>query len=267
MAEFRGWGGAAIVTGATSGIGLEIARQLAERQMNLILVARSAANLKVLAQNLASSKRITAVPVAYDLSDPQLTEHLPEIFRGIDLEVDLLVNNAGIGVYGPFTAQPAEREAEMIRLNTIAPTVLTKMFLPGMLRRRRGVILNVASTAAFQPTPNLASYAGTKAHLVSMTHSLDTELAGTGVRCQVLCPGTTATNFSKVSGAATHQARRLPEQTAVAVAEAAMRGLDKGQRIIVPGAMNRAHSLASGLLPDSWKARMAASVMRPKRGL
>lgn len=267
MAEFRGWGGAAIVTGATSGIGLEIARALAQRQIHLILVARSAANLKVLAQNLATSHRIQAVPVVFDLSVPDLAERLPEVFRGIDLDVDLLVNNAGIGVYGPFATQSAERDAEMIRLNSIAPTVLTKMFLPGMLRRKRGVIMNVASTAAFQPTPNLASYAGTKAHLVSLTYALDTELSGTGVRCCVLCPGTTATNFQKVSGAATHQARIPPQQTAVAVARVAMRGLDKGQRVIVPGLLNRLHVIASEVLPPSWKSSMAAVVMRPKRGL
>jgi short-subunit dehydrogenase len=267
LATFRGWGGAALVTGASSGIGLELARLLAARQINLVLVARSADNLRILAQKLSAAHRIQAIAVPLDLTDPELPEKLPETFRGIDLEIDLLVNNAGFAVYGPFGNQGAAREAEMIRLNTLAPAVLAAMFLPGMLRRKRGVILNVASTAGFQPLPYFTGYAATKAHLISWSRGLDRELRGSGVRCLVSCPGTAATNFHRVSGAANHQKHPLPQQSAVHVAEGILRGLDRGKPLIVTGLLNRLHATAAGLLPASWKAAMGGVVMRPKRGL
>ncbi|GJM44703.1 MAG: short-chain dehydrogenase [Gemmatimonadota bacterium] len=264
MTEFRGWGGAALVTGATSGIGLEIARALAARQMDLILVARSAGNLRVVSQQLASAHRVRVVPVAYDLSTPDVGSTLGEVFREIDLEIDLLVNNAAFAVYGPFANQGPEREAEMIRLNTIAPTLLTAMFLPGMVRRRRGVVLNVASTAGFAPVPFLGSYAASKAHLISWTHALDTELKGTGVRCSVLCPGSTSTNFQRVSGAAERQRRRFKQQTALEVAEQAMVGLDKGRRVITTSRKHRLHQILSRVVPPGLAASLAMSAMKPK---
>jgi short-subunit dehydrogenase len=261
--EFRGWGGAALVTGASSGIGLEIARLLAERQMDLILVARSIDNLRILAKQLSQAHRIRVVPMGVDLASPDSATSLPEAFRGVDLTVDLLVNNAGIGVYGSFANQGIAREAEMIRLNTVAPTILAGMFLPGMLRRRRGRILNVASTAAFAPVPWLGTYGATKAYLLSWTHALDTELRGTGVRVAVLCPGTTATNFLKVAGTGA-RATEFPARSAADVARDCLRGLDRGERVIVPGALNRMHRAAARVLPAGWSAALAAGVNRPK---
>lgn len=264
MAEFRGWGGAAIVTGASGGIGLELAKLLASRGMDLILVARSADNLRILANRLEQQHRVRAIPLAVDLAAPDAAAALPEAFRDVDLTVDLLVNNAGFGVFGPFGNQGIAREAEMIRLNTIAPTVLTGLFLPGMLRRRRGRILNIASTAAFAPVPWLATYAATKAHLVSWTHALDTELAGTGVRVCVCCPGTVRTRFLEVSGAATMREHALPASQPAHVAEACLRGLDRGRRVVVVGMLNRLHRAAAAVTPPAWAAGIAASVNRPK---
>jgi len=264
MAEFRGWGGAALVTGASGGIGLEIARLLAAREMNLILVARSEDNLHILARQLTAAHRIRAVPIAVDLAAKDGETRLAEALGEIDLTVDLLVNNAGIGIYGPFANQGIAREAEMIRLNTIAPTILTALFLPGMIRRRHGRILNVASTAGFAPTPWLGTYGATKAFLISWTHALDVELRGTGVRVSVCCPGTTSTAFLRVSGAGAQRAQRFPEHTAAYVAKECLKGLDRGQRVIVVGALNKLHHLGTSLLPTSWAASVAGDVNRPK---
>ncbi len=261
--EFRGWGGAALVTGASAGIGLEIARLLAAREMNLILVARSIDNLRILAKQLSQTHRIKVVPLGVDLASPDSAKTLPDAFREVDLTVDVLVNNAGIGVYGPFANQGIAREAEMIRLNTIAPTILAALFLPGMLRRRRGLILNVASTAAFAPVPWLGTYGATKSFLLSWTHALDTELQGTGVRVSVFCPGTTGTNFLKVAGT-DGRANSFPVQSAADAARDCLRGVDRGERVIVPGTLNQLHRAAARILPTAWSASVAKSVNRPK---
>jgi short-subunit dehydrogenase len=133
-----------------------------------------------------------------------------------------------------------------------------------MLRRRHGRILNVASTAAFAPTPWLGTYGATKAFLLSWTHALDTELAGTGVRAQVVCPGTTSTAFLKTSGVATSRENRFPEQSAASVARECIAGLDRGQRVIVVGTLNKVHRAAAALLPASLAASVSGHVNRPK---
>lgn len=257
MAEFRGWGGAALVTGATSGIGLELAKLFAARGMDLILVARSAENLRILSNQLAKTYRVRALSVPMDLSRPDASSRLVEALSSIDLVVDVLVNNAAFGTYGPFAQQGVQRESQMLRLNIATPTELTALFLPGMQRRKRGLILNVASTAGLSPVPFMGTYAASKSYLVSWTHALAEELAGTAVRVAALCPGSTATNFHQVSGAATERARKLPQMTAAEVAAECMKGLDRGKRIIVPGRLNRVHALLAGLLPASFAASIA----------
>ena len=264
MGRFKGWGGAALVTGASAGIGLEIARALAARSMDLILVARSENNLSILARQLQQAHRIKAVPIAVDLASPDGPTRLSAAFAHVDLTVDLVVNNAGIGVYGPFANQGIEREAQMIRLNTIAPTILTALFLPGMVRRRHGWILNIASTAAFAPTPWLGTYGATKAFLLSWTHALDTELAGTGVRASVCCPGTTSTSFLKTSGVSASRENRFPEHSAAAVARECLLGLDRGKRVIVVGTLNKLHRAAAAILPASIAASVSGQANRPK---
>jgi len=264
MPEFRGWGGAALVTGASSGIGLELARGLASRGVDLVLVARSEDKLKALSAQLATAYKVHAIPVAADLSAPDGPAVLMAQLRDVDVTLDILVNNAGIGVYGPFANQGPAREAEMLRLNVAAPTELAAYLVPGMIRRRRGLVLNVSSTAGFAPVPWLGTYGASKAYLVQWTHALADELEGTGVRVAVLCPGTTATNFQSVSGAGARN-RPFPQMTAADVAKQCLRGLDKGKRVIVSGRMNAAHTFFAQLLPPSWASRIARDVNRPKR--
>jgi short-subunit dehydrogenase len=209
---------------------------------------------------------VRAAAIAVDLSDPDGPRRLHEELERIGLPVDLLVNNAGFGVYGRFASQGPEREAELVRLNVQAPVELAARVLPGMIGRGHGVIMNVASTAAFRPVPWIGSYAASKAHLLSWTHALDVELSGTGVRACVLCPGSTETNFHHVSGAAGVQRRNsLGRQTSDQVACEALAGLDRGKRVIVTGLINRLHVGLAQLIPAGLAARLAFMVMGPAR--
>jgi len=267
MGTFRGWGGSALVTGASAGIGRELARGLAARGMDLILVARSGGTLETLAGELCDAHGVRIVTAPCDLSRPSTEAELRDALGdlgGPGERVDLLVNNAAFGIYGRFGCRGADREAEMIRLNLVAPVLLTARFLPGMIRRGHGVVMHVASTAAFAPVPYQGSYAGTKAHLVSWTHALDTELRGTGVRACVLCPGSTATGFHEVSGADEARERQLPRQTAAEVAREGLRGLDRGQRVIVTGRRNRFYAAVARVLPPAWTAAVTERVIRPR---
>jgi short-subunit dehydrogenase len=263
--EFRGWGGAALITGASSGIGLALARQLANRGMHVLLVSRATENLRVLAQRLSSEYKVRAIAIPGDLSTVEGPGNLVKTLSQVELEIDLLVNNAGFGIYGPFANQGPERESEMIRLNVGAPTELAARLLPGMIRRRRGLILNVASTAGFAPVPWIGTYAATKGYVIQWTIALDEEIKGTGVRAAVLCPGTTATNFHQVSGAAKGRKKDLPQQTAAAVAMECLKGLDRGKRVIVTGLLNKLHVAAASTLPAGLAANVAVKVMRPKK--
>jgi short-subunit dehydrogenase len=253
------------VTGASSGIGVELARAFARRGLDLVLTARSAPALAKVAQGLAADHGVRAETVVQDLGATDGPAALAAAVAATGLTVDVLVNNAGFGIYGPFGNQGPEREAAMVRLNVSAPTETAARFLPGMVERGRGLILNVASTAAFAPVPWLGTYAATKAYLLSWTHALDEELRGTGVRAAVLCPGTTESDFHAVSGSAEKQERHLPRQTARDVADEMLRGLDRRKRVIVSGALNRLHAGLAAALPAAFSARMGTGVMRPKR--
>lgn len=267
MSQFEGKGRLALITGASEGIGRELALRLAARGMDLILVARSGDRLHELADELRAAHAVDVTVAPCDLSAvataAELTAALGDLGPAAE-RLDLLVNNAAFGVYGVFANQGADREAEMIRLNLVAPVLLATHFLPGMQQRGRGVILNVASTAAFAPIPYQGTYAATKAHIVSWTHALDTELRGTGVRACVLCPGSTSTGFHEVSGSAKGRERELPQQTAAAVADECMRGLDRGRRVIVTGFKNRLYARMVRVLPPAWAANIVAAAMRPR---
>jgi short-subunit dehydrogenase len=263
---FRGWGGAALVTGASSGIGREIAKQLAGRGMSVILTARSRDALEALSREIRSLHPVRVETICADLCKNDAPQLIEQECRRMGMPIDLLVNNAGFGVYGPFGSQGASREAELVRLNVMAPVELAARFLPGMIERGHGIIYNVASTAAFAPVPWIGSYAATKAHLLSWTHSLDIELQGTGVRAMVLCPGSTETNFHQVSGAAGRQRKNLfPKLSAEDVARQGLEGIDRGKRVVVTGWVNRIHTAIASIVPDAWAAALAFNVMGPAR--
>jgi uncharacterized protein len=236
----------ALVTGASSGIGRELAVLLARDGHDLVAVARDEARLQELARELADAHGARTTVIARDLSAAGGPEAvLSEIRRG-GIEPDVLVNNAGIGVWGFFAGTDLESELEMIRVNVVAVTVLAKGVLPGMLARGSGRILNVASTAAFQPGPLMAVYYGTKAYVLSLSEALSNETAGTGVTVTALCPGPTITEFQKKAGMEqTRLFRSRLVQDARTAAEAGYRGMIRGRRVVVPGIANKV--LAQGV--------------------
>jgi len=227
-----------LVTGASSGIGAELARELARRGHHVTIVARRQDRLRRLAAELGNAE----VGVC-DLADARARA---DLIGAIERSVIGVCNNAGYGTSGAFARLDLGRETEMIRVNAEALHELTGAFLPGMLERGAGAVLNVASIAGMQPLPGLATYAATKAFAVAFSEALHAELVGTGVSCTVLCPGPTATEFSPVAGLGDLE-RRAPSflyASPRAVAQAGVRGMLAGKRTVIPGASNRA--LASG---------------------
>jgi uncharacterized protein len=232
---------AALVTGASSGIGEALARGLASRGHGVILVARSTDKLQALADELRTEHGVRAEPLACDLTDPAARDRLAADVAALGLEVSILANNAGFGTYVKFCDSDRDRELEQVRINTEAVVDLTARFLPAMAERGEGAVLVTASTAAFQPLPGNAVYAASKAFALSLADALHREAGKSGVTVTALCPGPVKTGFQDASGA--HDfAKTLPGplwKTADKVAEAAIRGLEKGKRVVVPGTPNR----------------------------
>ena len=227
--------GTALVTGASSGIGLELATLLARDRHDLVLVARSRDRLEAIARGLTEEFGASVTILVHDLARPEAP---PAIARA--LSVDVLVNDAGFGVYGPFAETPIEKELEMIQVNVTSLTHLTKLLLAGMRARSAGRILNVASTAAFQPGPLMAVYYASKAYVLSFTEALANELAGSGVTVTALCPGPTITEFQKHAGVAqTRLFRSMLVMNASEVARAGYEGMLRGKRLVIPGFGNR----------------------------
>ena len=238
----------ALVTGASSGIGAELARELARHGHDLVLSARSVAPMEALAEELrASGAGVTVIPA--DLAKPGTAAALVREIEAGGLTIEVLVNNAGLGAIGRFEQIAAERDAEMMQVNIVALTELTRLLLPPMLARRRGKIMLVASTASFLPCPNMAVYAASKAYVRSFGEALAQELSGSGVSVNVLCPGTTATNFFTVAGSLPLplQARRM--MTAEDVARIGYTGLARGQRVTIAGLANRILAFAATHTP------------------
>jgi len=228
----------ALVTGASSGIGLELARLLARGGHDLVLTARRRQRLEAAAEELRGLGAEVTLLVK-DLAEPEAAIEIAAELRSRSLDVEVLVNNAGLGVFGPFASTPLEKELEMIQVNAIAVTHLTKLFLPGMLARRRGRILNVASTAAFQPGPLMAVYYATKAYVLSFSEALANETSGTGVTVTALCPGPTVTEFQKRANLEQTRLFRGPlVMDAATVARAGYRGMNRKRRIVIPGLGN-----------------------------
>lgn len=223
----------ALVTGASSGIGYELSKLFGRDGYKVILVARREEELKKLAEKLPNSQVI-----AMDISKPGAPRELLKKLEGT--EIDVLVNNAGYGLLGEFSKTDLSSEIQMIHLNILSLTELTKLVLPQMLARRSGKILNVASTAAFQPGPLMAVYYATKAYVLSFSEAIAEELRDTGVTVTTLCPGPTRTEFADVAKMGKSKLfKSAAVMDAAPVAEAGYEGLMAGKRIVVPGIANR----------------------------
>jgi uncharacterized protein len=227
----------ALVTGASSGIGDAIARELAARRCDLILVARSTDKLQALGAELTRAHGIQTHVIAADLAAPGAVADVAARVRAIG-RIDVLVNNAGFATFGPFTDTGLDDEVEEIRVNVEAPTELTKRLLPDVVAAK-GRILNVASTAAFQPGPLMAVYYATKAYVLSFSRALAYELKARGVVVTCLCPGPTRTGFQARAHQQNARLLDMGLMSADAVARAGVNGLFRGQAIVVPGVMNR----------------------------
>jgi short-subunit dehydrogenase len=256
-----------VVTGASAGIGEELARQLAARGHGLTLVARRRERLEELAGELRAARGVEVAVHDCDLADDAARAGLIATLRGGERRVAVLCNNAGYGSFGRFHEQPPEREVAMVRVNVLALHELTATFLPEMVKRRRGAVLDVGSLAGFQPQPHNATYAATKAFVNSFSEAVASELAGTGVSMTVLCPGPVDTEFGEVAGVAEIEGR-LPgfmSQSAEDVARAGIEGMEKGKRMVFPGLAENAVAHAGRLVPRSlllpaW-ARLGARVL------
>jgi hypothetical protein len=238
-----------LITGASSGIGRELARLFAGDGATLVLVARSEDRLRELAGELAAAYGADAHVVPADLSQPGSPAQIAEALADRHLDVDVLVNNAGLGGHGSVAGLGVARQLEMIEVNVAALTRLTALLLPAMLARGRGAILNVASTAAFAPGPNHAVYCASKAYVLSFTEALAEEVRGSGVRVTCLAPGATQTGFAAQAGMASTWLFRVGVMDAGRVARAGHRGLLRGKTLVVPGLQNRLLAVGSRLAP------------------
>lgn len=254
----------ALVTGASSGIGAVFARELARRGAGVVLVARRADRLAALAAELTAAHGVTATPVAADLVKPGAARALADDLALREITVDVLVNNAGFGTHGRFTDQDPARLTDSITLNVTALVELTRIFLPAMVERDRGAVVNVASTAGFQPLPYFAVYGATKAFVLSFTEALWGELTGTGVRALALCPGATRTEFFEIAGeAAAVGSRQTPEQ----VVAVALRALERSSPppSVISGLVNSLGARSQRLAPRRLVISMAGRMMAPPR--
>lgn len=245
---------AAVVTGASSGIGAEIARELARRGHTVVLVARTESKLESLAAELRDAGG-TAHVVAMDLADRTARSTLPDRVEALGLVPSILVNNAGFSTLGRVSEADPVSEMAMVEVDVVAVVDLTTRFLPGMVERRSGAVLNVASTAAFQPLPGQAGYAAGKAFVLSYTQGLVGELKGSGVTASALCPGPVQTGFGERAGFSDEDAKEaLPAimwVDAPAVARAAVDGLARGRMVVIPGQANRVGALLASVAPRS----------------
>lgn len=251
---------ASLITGASSGIGEVFARRLAARGRNVLLVARSEEKLITLCNELGRSNSIRAQYVALDLSLPESPARLFEEAEKRGLTIDLLVNNAGFGSFGDFAKADLARELNMIDLNIKALVELTYRFLQPMRERKQGAIINVASTAAFQAVPFMATYAATKAFVLSFSEALWEENRAFGVKVMALCPGVTDTNFFEAARGEKPPARA--SQTPEEVVDTALRGLARGKSHVISGWINRVMTESERLAPRSLVTRMAGRMMR-----
>ncbi len=250
-----------LITGPSSGIGEELAKLFVADGSELVLVARSAGRLEQLAGELAAAHGATVRVEPADLTETGAVAALCERLAADGIEIDVLVNNAGFGARGAVAELPLERQISMLRLNVEALTELTRRLLPGMLARRRGGVLNVASTAAFQPGPFMAVYYATKAYVQSFTEALAEEVRGTGVTVTSLAPGPTVTGFQEEAGMEETLLFKLGPMPAAPVARAGHRAFRRGKVLVIPGLRNRLLAFSTRFTPR-WLLRRLVRVLQ-----
>jgi short-subunit dehydrogenase len=249
----------ALITGASNGIGYELAKIFARHGYNLVLVARSEHQLQQLAQEVKKEYNVEAIIFSVDLSKPETVQYIYTELEKKNIAIDYLVNNAGFGDFGFFTETEWEKEQQMIQLNIIALTHLTKLFVKPMAARQKGRVLNVASTAAFQPGPLMAVYYATKAFVLFLSEAIANELKGTGVTVTALCPGPTQSGFQ--SAAAMEESKLVKNKklpTAKQVAEYGYKAMMKGKQVAIHGLINKIMAFSIRLTPR----RLTTSIVR-----
>jgi uncharacterized protein len=256
------WSGKwALITGASAGIGLELAKLLAAGKANLVLTARRADRLEKLAAELAAKHRISVKVVAADLAQPGAPAQIFDFTHQNLIEIELLVNNAGFGAFGYIHEIPFDRMAEMIQVNCTAVVELTRLYVPAMVERKHGDVLILASVAAFQAVPFNSAYAATKAFDLIFAEGIAEELAEFGVRVCALCPGSTDTEFQQVARQPDRVFRSA--ETAEKVARVGLQGLAAGKTTVISGTKNNLMVAGERLAPRRFVAQMAAKMMRP----
>jgi short-subunit dehydrogenase len=245
----------ALITGASAGLGVEFARQLSKRGHRLVLVARRKNRLDALARELGNARA-----VAIDLSKANAAAKLMADLDAAGDKVEILVNNAGFGLIGRFAELDSKRERQMIDLNVGALADLCRAVAPGMIKRKSGAILNVASTAAFQPGPKMAVYFATKAFVLSFTEALHEELKPHGIKVSCLCPGPTRTEFGEVAGFGGNGAFDKLAMEAGEVVEAGLKGMDRNRAVVVPGWVNKIGAVSTRFAPRSVVRKIAGAI-------
>ncbi|WP_442893566.1 SDR family NAD(P)-dependent oxidoreductase [Bacillus sp. 2205SS5-2] len=240
-----------LITGASGGIGLALAKLFAQDQHNLVLVARSEDKLNEIAQDLSKKHSIKVNVIVSDLSKPQAAKQLFEETKRRGLVIDSLINNAGFGLFGEFEKTDMQRELEMIQVNITAVTELSKYFGQEMVERKQGQVLNVASTAAFQPGPLMAVYYATKAYVLSFSEALSNEWKDSGITVSALCPGPTSTGFGDQAELGQSKLFKSGVMDAESVARKAYEGLKQEKTVVIPGMKNKILAKAVRLMPRS----------------
>lgn len=255
-------GKVALITGASSGLGADFARQLAARGCGLILVARRADRLRGLQTEILASYDVLVECLAMDLVEGDAPQKLYDQLKAANRTVDVLVNNAGYGVFGEFRITPWERLHQMLELDIVALTHLTRLFVADMLLRNSGYILNVASTGAFQPTPTYAAYAAAKSYVLSLSEALHYELRRSAVKCTALCPGVTRTEFFEVAGQKMTTYQRLTSMESADVARIGIEAMLKGRSSVVAGGLNALMAWSTRWMPRQFLAAMSNRLMQ-----
>jgi uncharacterized protein len=253
----------ALITGASSGIGAEMARLFASKGYALVLVAQTEPALRALADELRAQHGVAVTIVTQDLAQPDAARAVYDAVRRAGINVDVLVNNAGYASYGPFAQADLRNELDEMQVNMMALTALTGLFLPAMVARRHGGVLNVASTAAFQPGPGMAVYYATKAFVLSFSEALAYEVHDAGIAVTALCPGATRSGFFDRASMQSSRFVRGPMMDSATVARAGYEGLMRGKAVVIPGTRNRLLAFTTRFFPRQMVTKVSAQIAAP----